>query len=36
MMLLLDKGNKNWSIGETAMNKGSSWSHSILNIYINI
>ena len=33
---LLDVGNGNWSVGETAMNKGSSRSHSILTVYLKI
>lgn len=27
-------GNKNWTVGATAMNEGSSWSHSIFTLYI--
>jgi len=27
-------GEKNWSVGETAMNKGSSWSHCIFSLFL--
>ena len=34
MNRVMNKGNKNRSVGETAMNKGSSRSHSIFTIYV--
>lgn len=30
----MEAGTSNWKTGETAMNKHSSWSHSIFTIYI--
>jgi hypothetical protein len=36
MIRLMDGGNKNRSVGETAMNKDSSRSHSIFTIYMEV
>jgi kinesin family protein 3/17 len=36
MVNLMDKGNNNRSVGETAMNKDSSRSHSLFTVYIEV
>lgn len=34
MLKVLEIGEKNWSVGETAMNKGSSRSHCIFSLFL--